>query len=334
MFVDEAKIHVKGGDGGRGCVSFRREKFVPRGGPDGGDGGKGGDVILKADRNLQTLLDYTYRQHYKAKRGAHGQGSNKHGRNGEDCLLLVPAGTVVRSAESGELIADLSEDGAETVVARGARGGRGNARFKSSTNQAPRYAEEGGQGEELWLLLELKLLADVGVMGYPNAGKSTLISRISAAKPKIADYPFTTLHPNLGVVHRPDHFSFVVADIPGLIEGSHSGRGLGDRFLHHVERSRLLVHLIDCTPQEERSPSADFESINRELKLFDSSLAAKPQLVACNKIDIPEARANFERNRGFFQDRGYRPYPISAATGEGVEDLINAIAERLSKMKN
>jgi GTP-binding protein len=334
MFVDEAKIHVKGGDGGRGCVSFRREKFVPLGGPDGGDGGKGGDVILKADRNLHTLLDFTYRQHYKAKRGAHGQGSNKHGRHGEDCLLLVPVGTVLKNAENGAAIADLSEEGAEVVIACGGRGGRGNARFKSSTNRAPRYAEEGGQGEELWLLMELKLLADVGIMGYPNAGKSTLISRISAAKPKIADYPFTTLHPNLGVVQRPDHTSFVVADIPGLIDGSSSGRGLGDRFLRHVERSSLLLHLIDCTPQEGRNPPADFESINRELELFDPDLAARPQIVACNKIDIPEARDIFEQNQEYFLARGYKPYPISAATGEGVEELINSIVQLLSTMKN
>jgi GTP-binding protein len=334
MFVDEAKIHVKGGDGGRGCVSFRREKFVPLGGPDGGDGGKGGDVILKADRNLHTLLDFTYRQHYKAKRGAHGQGSNKHGRHGEDCLLLVPVGTVLKNAENGAAIADLSEEGAEVVIACGGRGGRGNARFKSSTNRAPRYAEEGGQGEELWLLMELKLLADVGIMGYPNAGKSTLISRISAAKPKIADYPFTTLHPNLGVVQRPDHTSFVVADIPGLIDGSSSGRGLGDRFLRHVERSSLLLHLVDCTPQEGRNPSADFESINRELELFDPDLATRPQIVVCNKIDIPEARDIFEQNQEYFLARGYKPYPISAATGEGVEELINSIVQLLSTMKN
>jgi GTP-binding protein len=334
MFVDEVKIHVRSGDGGRGCVSFRREKFVPLGGPDGGDGGKGGDIVVRADHNLHTLLDFTYRQHYKAQRGAHGQGSNKHGRSGEDCLLRVPVGTIVKNAEDGQVIADLTEDNSEVIFAHGGRGGRGNARFKSSTNRAPRYAEEGQQGEELWLLMELKLLADVGIMGYPNAGKSTLISRISAAKPKIADYPFTTLHPNLGVVKRADHTSFVVADIPGLIEGSHSGKGLGDRFLRHVERSQLLVHLIDCTPQEGRNPQDDFESINRELKLFNPELAAKSQLVVCNKIDIPEARANYEKHLAFFEAMGLRPYPISAATGEGLEALLNAIAHCLATMKN
>lgn len=334
MFVDEVKIHVRSGDGGRGCVSFRREKFVPRGGPDGGDGGKGGDVVIRADHNLHTLLDFTYRHQYKAERGAHGLGSNKHGRNGEDCVLFVPAGTVVKEAESGEVIADLARDGQEVVVARGGRGGRGNARFKSSTNQAPRYAEEGQPAEELWLLLELKLLADVGIMGYPNAGKSTLISRISAARPKIADYPFTTLHPNLGVVQRPDHSSFVVADIPGLIEGSHAGRGLGDRFLRHLERSRLLVHLIDCVPQEGRSPSGDFESLNEELELFSADLAAKPQLVACNKMDIPEARKAFDEHRAYFEASGLELYPISAVTGEGIDGLLSAIARRLAAMQN
>lgn len=333
MFVDEAKIHVKGGDGGRGCVSFRREKFVPRGGPDGGDGGKGGDIILKADRNLHTLLDFTYRQHHKAQRGAHGQGSNKHGRSGEDSTLLVPVGTLVKEAESGELLADLDQEGAQVIAARGGRGGRGNAKFKSPTNRAPRHAEDGEPGEERWLVLELKLLADVGIMGFPNAGKSTLISRISAARPKIADYPFTTVVPNLGVVYRPDHTSFVVADIPGLIKDSHLGKGLGDRFLRHIERSFLLLHLIDCFPQEGRSPSEDFETINMEMELFDLDLASRPQMVACNKIDIPEARANFEAHREYFESRGITPYPISAATGEGVEALVNALTETLGTLK-
>jgi GTP-binding protein len=334
MFVDEAKIYVKAGDGGRGCVSFRREKFVPLGGPDGGDGGRGGDVILQADKTLQTLLDYSYRQHHKAQRGAHGQGSDKHGRRGEDCVLRVPVGTVVRDLETGEVLADLCEDGARVVVARGGRGGRGNARFKSPTNRAPRFAEEGQPGEERWLLLELKLLADVGIMGYPNAGKSTLISRISAARPKIADYPFTTLTPNLGVVKRPNYQSFVVADIPGLIEGSHAGKGLGSRFLRHIERTALLVHLIDCTPQEGRSPAGDFEALNRELELFDPALAARPQIVACNKMDIPEARANFELHRPYFEERGLEAYPISAATGEGVEALVNALSRKLADLKS
>lgn len=248
--------------------------------------------------------------------------------------MLVPAGTVVKEAESGEVIADLARDGEEVIVARGGRGGRGNARFKSSTNQAPRHAEEGHAAEELWLFLELKLLADVGIMGYPNAGKSTLISRISAAKPKIADYPFTTLYPNLGVVRRPDHSSFVVADIPGLIEGSHAGRGLGDRFLRHLERSRLLVHLIDCTPEEGRSPAGDFASLNEELELFSSDLAGKPQIVACNKMDILEARKALDEHRAYFEEMGLEIYPISAATGEGIEPLLGAIARRLASMKN
>ncbi|MDA2915845.1 GTPase ObgE [Nitrospinae bacterium AH_259_B05_G02_I21] len=333
MFVDEGKIHVKGGDGGRGCMSFRRERFVPQGGPDGGDGGKGGDVVLRADRNLHTLLDLTYRQRYIAQRGAHGQGSNKQGRSGDDCIVRVPVGTIVKERETGEVVADLTEEGQELIAARGGRGGRGNTRFKSSTNRAPRHTEEGQAGQGRWLLLELKLLADVGIMGYPNAGKSTLISRISAATPKIADYPFTTVVPNLGVVRRGDWTSFVVADIPGLIEGSHAGRGLGDRFLRHVERSALLLHLIDCTPQDGRSPSADFETLLNELRLFDPSLADKPTLVACNKMDIPEARANFEQHRSYFESNGLVPYPISAATGEGVEALLDALADRVASAR-
>ncbi|MFQ5893305.1 MAG: GTPase ObgE [Nitrospinota bacterium] len=333
MFVDEGKIHVKGGDGGRGCVSFRREKFVPRGGPDGGDGGKGGDVVLQADRNLHTLLDFTYQQHHKAQRGAHGQGSDKVGRSGGDCLLRVPVGTIIKDTEAGTIIADLTGDGQQAIVARGGRGGRGNARFKSSTNRAPRFAEDGRPGEERWLVLELKLLADVGIMGFPNVGKSTLIAHISAARPKIADYPFTTLVPNLGVVKRGEEPSYVVADIPGLIEGSHAGRGLGDRFLRHVERSALLLHLIDCTPQEGRSPAADFEALNRELELFNPEVAAKPQFVACNKVDIPEARANCERHRPYFERQGLVPYPISAATGEGIEALLSAITEHMAAAK-
>jgi GTP-binding protein len=333
MFVDEGKIHVKAGDGGKGCVSFRRERFVPHGGPDGGDGGKGGDVILRADSNLHTLLDLTYRQHYLAPRGAHGQGSNKQGRSGEDCIVRVPVGTIVKERETGEVVADLTEGGQEVIVALGGRGGRGNTRFKSSTNRAPRHAEEGQAGQERWLQLELKLLADVGIMGYPNAGKSTLISRISAARPKIADYPFTTVVPNLGVVKRGDWISFVVADIPGLIEGSHAGRGLGDRFLRHVERSALLLHLIDCTPQDGRSPSADFETLLKELRLFDPDLAKKPMIVVCNKMDVPEARAIFERHQSYFESQGLVPYPISAATGEGVDVLLDALADMVASAR-
>src|SRR5213594_899562 len=279
MFVDEIDIFVKGGDGGAGCISFRREKFVPRGGPDGGDGGSGGSVFLEADPALTTLLDYHYQRHYQAERGQHGQGSNCTGAGGDDLVLRVPVGTVVTDRESGALLGDLAGAGQRLLAVRGARGGRGNARFASSTNKAPRRADLGRPGHGLWLHLELKLLADVGVVGFPNAGKSTLVSRLSAAKPKIADYPFTTLQPSLGIVRVDEHRSFVIADLPGLIEGAAEGKGLGHRFLRHTERTRVLVHLVDLDPGSGRDPVEDWRVIQGELAAYSSELAAHPQIV-------------------------------------------------------
>src|SRR6059036_920832 len=288
MFIDQAVINVKGGDGGNGCVSFRREKFVPKGGPDGGDGGHGGDVILVADESLSTLLDFQYRRHYRAQRGSHGEGSTRHGRRGGSLVIPVPVGTVVKDADSGQLLADLLHHGQQVVAARGGKGGKGNARFATSTRRAPRQAEPGLVGEERRIELELRLIADAGLVGFPNAGKSTLLSRLSRARPKIADYPFTTLQPHLGVVQYKDGRSFVLSDLPGLIEGAHRGAGLGHRFLKHMARCRTIIHLIDAS--QDRDLAADFEAINRELELFDPALGRKPQIVAANKIDIPEAR--------------------------------------------
>ncbi len=328
MLIDEAKIYVKAGDGGDGVVAFRREKYVPRGGPAGGHGGNGGDVVMEADRNLNTLISFTKRSHFKAERGEHGGGKNMAGATGAEVVIPVPLGTVVRNADTGELVADLVEPGQRVVVARGGRGGRGNTSFKSATNQAPRIAERGLPGDELWLQLELKLIADVGLIGVPNAGKSTLLSVVSAAQPKIADYPFTTLQPNLGVVTL-DHRDLVMADIPGLIEGAHSGAGLGHQFLRHVERCRLLVHLLNGA-----SPDllAEFDQINEELALFSPRLAGKPQLVALNKIDLPDAQAHWPAVKARAQELGLPAYKISAATGEGVQPLLRVIFERLEEL--
>lgn len=328
-FIDEVKIYVKGGDGGRGCVSFRREKYIPRGGPDGGDGGDGGDVIITADRNLHTLIDLRYQQHYRADRGGHGEGSNKHGKDGEDCSIRVPVGTIIKDTDTELILEDLDEDGKSLIVAKGGRGGRGNTRFKSSTNRAPRKAQKGLPGEEKWLYLELKLLADISIIGFPNAGKSTLISKISAAKPKISDYPFTTLTPNLGVVRVGEYKSFVVADIPGLIEGAHKGKGLGIRFLKHIERTKVLLHLIDMSAGEGRDPINDFKIINEELLQFSPKLASKPQMVVGNKVDIPGARERFDKVKSKFRDMDIEIFSISAVTGEGIDKLINRISEEL-----
>lgn len=328
MFFDEAKIYVKGGDGGNGCVSFRREKFVPFGGPDGGDGGRGGHVYLVVDPHLNTLVNFRKKVHFKAGRGQHGRGKNQTGKSGEDLYIPVPPGTVVRDAETGEVIADLVEPGQKVLVARGGRGGRGNAAFATPTNQAPRFAEKGEPGQERWLLLELKLIADAGIVGVPNAGKSTLLASVSAARPKIAPYPFTTLEPNLGVV-SVDDYDFVLADIPGLIEGAHRGAGLGHKFLRHIERTRLLIHLLDGLSPH---PLRDFEAINRELALFSERLAAKPQIVALNKMDIPQVRELWPEVRRAMQERGFEVYAISAATGEGVQELMRAVARRLREL--
>ncbi|MGB3363805.1 MAG: GTPase ObgE, partial [Thermodesulfobacteriota bacterium] len=303
-FIDEAKIYVKAGDGGRGCVSFRREKYVPRGGPDGGDGGNGADVILIARRNMSSLLDHRYQQHYKAKRGVHGKGKDQHGKNAEDLFIPVPMGTMIKDFESGAFYGDLTEDGQTLVIAKGGRGGKGNARFVTPTNQAPKEAQPGTPGQEKTLKLELKLLADVGLLGFPNAGKSTLISRVSAARPKIADYPFTTLVPNLGVVSYGDGATFILADIPGLIEGAHEGAGLGIQFLRHIERTKILVHLLDLSPMTQRDPIEDYAAMNRELKSYNEELSKTPQIVALNKIDITEAREILETIENHFSDLG------------------------------
>lgn len=333
MFIDRAKIYVKAGDGGNGVVAFRREKYVPRGGPSGGDGGRGADVVLMVDSDLSTLMDFKYKVHYKAKRGEHGQGSNKFGRSAEDLVIKVPPGTVVRDAETGEVLADLVEKGYRYVVAKGGRGGRGNARFASAVHKAPDFAEKGEPGEERWIILELKLLADVGLIGFPNAGKSTLLSRMTAAKPKIADYPFTTLSPNLGVVETGlgKGSSFVLADIPGLIEGAHEGQGLGHEFLRHVERTRLLVHVLDLSAME-RDPIEAFHAINDELVKYSEKLLEKPQIIAANKMDLPKARENLDKIEQTLVNVGYEIIPVSGATGEGIKQLIKRISEMLSKI--
>jgi len=332
-FIDEAKIYVKSGAGGNGCVSFRREKYVPRGGPNGGDGGNGGDVYIIANENMASLLDHRYRQHYRAKRGEYGKGKDMHGKNGEDLFVPVPPGTIIKDFDTGDVIGDLTENAETLLVAKGGRGGKGNARFATSTNQAPRNAEPGGEPEERTLLLELKLLADVGIIGFPNAGKSTLISRISAARPKVADYPFTTLVPNLGVVSYVDGKTFVVADIPGIIEGAHEGAGLGLQFLRHVERTKLLVHVLDLSPMTGRDPIDDFETLNMELKSYSPELYEKPQIVAPNKVDITESREKLGEIRGYFEKRGIPIFPISGATGEGLKELVRETGKRLEELK-
>lgn len=332
MFVDEVEISVKSGSGGNGIIAFRREKFVPRGGPAGGDGGKGGDVVLLPDGRLTTLIDFRYKRNYKAERGGDGGQNNMTGKNGSDLTLKVPVGTQIYDADTGGLIADLVVEGRPYVIAKGGRGGRGNQHFATPTVQTPRIAENGEPGEERNLRLELKLLADVGLIGFPNVGKSTLIAQVSAARPKIADYPFTTLVPNLGVVRVDEERSFVMADIPGLIEGAHTGAGLGDRFLRHVERTRLLVHIIDVSGFTGRNPAEDFEAINRELRLYSPALAELPQVVAFNKIDVSGARETAEPLAKALQDREFHVFMISAATGEGVQPLVYFLSDELQKL--
>ncbi len=329
QFIDEVTINVKSGDGGAGCVSFRREKFIPRGGPDGGDGGKGGDVVFEVSPSISTLLDLRHRPHLKASRGGHGMGKNRHGANGRDLLVHVPAGTVVRDLESGEILADLTAPGERIVLLKGGRGGQGNARFATSTNKAPKFAQPGEAGEERKLRLELKLLADVGLFGFPSVGKSSFIAKVSAARPKIADYPFTTLTPNLGVVYYKNYRSFVVADIPGLIEGAHKGAGLGHRFLKHVERTDLLLHFIDLSQMPERDPIREYEALNRELVLFNEEMAEKRQIVVANKVDLPQVRDNLAKVLPYFSERGIKVFPISAVTGEGIEALLDEIAGKI-----
>jgi GTP-binding protein len=329
LFIDEVRILVKAGDGGNGCLAFRREKYVPRGGPSGGDGGRGGDVILTATEHANTLLQFRFNPEHKAERGRHGEGSNRTGADGAAREVQVPVGTVVYDNETGERLYDFTRPGESFTVARGGRGGRGNARFATSTHQAPTEHEPGRPGEEKHLRLELKLLADVGLVGFPNAGKSTLISRISAARPKIADYPFTTLEPNLGVVQLPNFRSFVVADIPGLIEGAHTGAGLGIQFLRHIERTRLLAHLVDVSDATGRDPVRDFEVIMQELASFSDDLAAKPMILVASKIDAAQDPARIAAVRDLARERGLEFFEISSVTGQGIDALKFAMAERV-----
>lgn len=334
-FIDEVKVFISSGHGGQGCVSFRREKFIPRGGPNGGDGGKGGDVVFVADRELTTLLDLRYRQKYEAEAGGNGMGRDKHGKDAPDRIIRVPVGTVFKDSETGEVLYDLIHDGERYMAARGGIGGKGNAFFKSATHQAPKFAQPGMPGEEKQLKLELKLLADVGLIGFPNAGKSTLISMISASKPKIADYPFTTLTPNLGVVKVREGQSFVVADIPGIIEGAHEGHGLGLRFLKHVERTHLLLHVLDPSDFTNRDMINDYEVLNRELKLYSSPLARKPQIIVINKMDLSEASERLKKFETYLKKKKKKAklFSISAATGDGIQELINCTYKMLAELK-
>jgi GTP-binding protein len=333
MFVDQVEIEVSAGDGGNGAVTFRKEKYVPHGGPDGGDGGRGGCVIFEVDPHLSTLLDYRYKRHYRAERGGDGQRKNMYGRDGTDLILKVPPGTAIYDRQTGELLADLTAPGDREVLAKGGAGGRGNAHFATSVQQAPKFAEKGEPGEHRYLRLELKLLADVGLLGYPSVGKSTLIAAVSAARPKIADYPFTTLIPNLGVVYMGSHQSFVMADLPGLIEGAHQGIGLGTQFLRHVERTRVLVHLLDVSGLSGRDPMNDFRIINRELSLYSEKLANLPQIVAMNKMDVATDLQSVHRLEKCLRDEGYPVFRISAATRQGLEPLLYAVWERLEQTK-
>ena len=334
-FVDEVRIFVKAGDGGNGAVAFRREKFIERGGPSGGDGGNGGSVIFVAGTQLTTLLDFRYQQHHRARDGQQGLGNDCNGRASDDLILRAPVGTLIKDADTGELLADLSEPGQRFVAAQGGRGGLGNMNFATSTRQAPRFAQEGTKGEERTLLLELKLLADVGLLGFPNAGKSTLIAKVSRARPKIADYPFTTLVPNLGLVRYRDERSFVMADIPGLIEGASEGAGLGHQFLRHVERCRVLIHLVDLTaPGEDRDPVTDWTILNRELARYSPELGQKPQILVAGKMDLPDARERLPKFQAAMSKRGLRVLTMSAATGEGVQAVLDATVAVLDGRPN
>ncbi|MCR4434943.1 MAG: GTPase ObgE [Clostridiales bacterium] len=332
MFIDNARIFVKAGNGGNGAVSFHREKYIAAGGPDGGDGGRGGDVIFIVDEGIRTLADFRYKRHYKAEPGQNGGASNCTGRDGEDLIIKVPPGTIVKDEETGRILADLTRAGQKEVIARGGKGGKGNQHFATPTRQVPNFAKSGDLGEERWVLLELKLLADVGLIGFPNVGKSTILSMVSAARPKIADYHFTTLEPNLGVVSLDMGESFVIADIPGLVEGAHEGVGLGHEFLKHVERTKLFIHVVDVSAVEGRNPSEDFRVINEELKKYNPKLAEKTQIVAANKMDIPGAEDNLERFREAVEAEGYKVFPISAATNRGLKDLMLYVSQKLKEI--
>ena len=325
MFIDRARIFVQSGKGGDGMSSFRHEKFVPKGGPNGGDGGQGGNVVLVADRNVNTLVDFRFRRLFKAKPGGKGEGSNKYGRNAEDLVITVPLGTIVKDEETGQVMADLSRDGQRAIVAKGGRGGRGNWHFRTSANRTPTFAERGEPGEERWLRLELKVLADVGLLGYPSVGKSSILRKVSAAQPEVAAYHFTTLNPILGVVNLPDHRSFVMADIPGLIDGASEGVGLGHDFLRHIERTKILIHVIDVSGIEGRDPIEDYEKINAELAKYSEKLSRKQQIVAANKIDLLGDSDNLERLMDYMAAHGVEVYPICAMTGEGMDKLLERV---------
>lgn len=325
MFIDRARIFVQSGKGGDGMSSFRHEKFVPKGGPNGGDGGQGGNVVLVADRNVNTLVDFRFRRLFKAKPGVKGEGSNKYGRNAEDLVITVPLGTIVKDEETGQVMADLSRDGQRAIVAKGGRGGRGNWHFRTSANRTPTFAERGEPGEERWLRLELKVLADVGLLGYPSVGKSSILRKVSAAQPEVAAYHFTTLNPILGVVNLPDHRSFVMADIPGLIDGASEGVGLGHDFLRHIERTKILIHVIDVSGIEGRDPIEDYEKINAELAKYSEKLSRKQQIVAANKIDLLGDSDNLERLMDYMAAHGVEVYPICAMTGEGMDKLLERV---------
>jgi GTP-binding protein len=332
MYVDVAKIFIKGGRGGDGAVSFHREKYVPRGGPDGGDGGDGGDVIFEVDSGMRTLMDFRYKRHYRAQGGQNGRGNNMKGRDGQDLLIKVPPGTLIKNYETGKVLADLMHPKQQKVLARGGGGGRGNARFATPTRQAPRFAQAGEEGQELWVLLELKSIADVGLVGFPNVGKSTILSILTSARPKIADYPFTTITPNLGVVEVDREHSFVLADIPGLIEGAHKGVGLGHGFLRHVERTRMLVHVIDASGIEGRSPLEDYYAINSELCSYSSNLGTLPQIVVANKMDLPGAEENVKLLKEELEHQGVKVLPVSAAYTRGFKELLWEVVKTLEKL--
>jgi GTP-binding protein len=328
-FIDDVKIIASAGDGGSGCVAFRREKFIPLGGPNGGDGGKGGDLILQVSPQVGTLYDLRLHPHQRAQRGKNGMGSDRHGAGGEDLIILVPLGTIVKDLETGDIIADMTEPEQRLLLLKGGRGGQGNARFMTSTNKAPKFAQPGEPGEELVIKLELKLMADVGLLGFPSVGKSSFITKVSAARPKIADYPFTTLKPHLGVVQYKNYRTFVMADIPGIIEGAHDGAGLGHRFLRHVERTRILLHLLDPCRTHDSNPLDDYETLNRELALFNPELSEKPQIIVINKIDLPDVQALIPEILPYFEKLGLKVFPVSAATGEGIPPLLDEIAGKI-----
>ena len=330
-FIDEAIITVQSGDGGKGCVSFRREKFIPRGGPDGGDGGKGGDIVLKTSPRKRTLYQFRFKRHFKAKNGSHGQGKRKTGKNGQDLTIELPPGTLITDADTGQVITDLIKFDETVVLARGGRSGQGNARFKTSTHRGPRFAQPGEPGETKALRLELKLLADVGIIGLPNAGKSTLITAVSSARPKIGNYPFTTLFPSLGVVQTSWAEPFVVADIPGLIEGAHKGTGLGIRFLRHIERTRILVHLIDVSAMDTDNPLNAYTTVNKELAMYNQELTEKPQIVVLNKMDLPDVREAAKKFQAAIKEK--QVILISALTGQGIENLKSKIIQLLDSLR-